>query len=256
VNKTPRSIRWAIALLLPLALLLLWETAARSGWLPPSQTAAPSEVFRRLAALALDPQFQSHVAASATRLVSGVALGAAFGTASGIMVALYRPARLALAPSLGFFAGLPVVVWMPFWIMAFGIGEAFRTGLVSIATFFLVYASVFNTSSKTSREFRELLLIYEKGWVERISKVYVPASALAIFTAVRISLALAWIILFFVEYAISQRGSEGLGWFIADARATGRVEDEFAGLLMLGILAFVADGIVAALQRRSLRWAA
>jgi sulfonate transport system permease protein len=244
-----------LAAMVPLILLVLWEGSVRLGWLPASQSAGPIDVTERLALLITAGEFPSHLSASTLRLLLGVGIGGVLGTACGVFVAVRETLRAVLAPSLAFFAGLPVVVWMPFWIMLFGIGEAFRTGLVAIATFFLVYASVFNTATKTSNTYRELLLIYQKSWREQIVRVYVPASMLAVFTALRVALALGWIILFFVEYAISEQGREGLGWFIANARATGRVEDEFAGLLALGTLAFLIDFLASRLQRRALRWA-
>jgi ABC-type nitrate/sulfonate/bicarbonate transport system permease component len=71
---------------------------------------------------------------------------------------------------------------------------------------------------------------------------------------VRTALIIVWIVLFFVEYASATPGREGLGWFIADARAVGKVEEEFAGLFFLGILAFGTDWLVAKFQRRLLNW--
>jgi sulfonate transport system permease protein len=153
-----------------------------------------------------------------------------------------------------FLAGIPVVVWMPFWIMAFGIGEMFKLGLVAIGTFFLVHVHTFQAVRSLERGYVELADVYEKTYWERVRHIFVPASLPSVLTGVRISLAIGWIVLFFVEYAASERGFEGLGWFIADARAVGRVEDEFAGLLLLGIVAYTVDLAVAVGQRYSMRW--
>lgn len=246
--------RWTIALVAPVLLLALWQYAVTTGIVAPSQSVAPSELFGRMTALIGDRSFLAHLLTSLLRLVTGVLLGALLGTITGVFVATRPELRLSLAPLLGFFAGLPIVVWMPFWIMLFGIGETFRVGLVAIGTFFLVYASVFNTVRQTRSAYREMLQIYEKGALAQLTQVYLPAASLAVFTSVRVALAIGWIVLFFVEYAISERGREGLGWFIANARAVGRVDDEFAGLMFLGIIAFTVDALVALAQRRSLRW--
>lgn len=73
-------------------------------------------------------------------------------------------------------------------------------------------------------------------------------------TAVRLSFSLGWVVLFFVEYAAAQVGTEGLGWFVANARAVGRIEEEFAGLIILGFFSFVIDSGFAWLQYRGVQW--
>lgn len=238
-----------------MALLLAWELAFRAGVFPQSQAVGPVKIARTMIELCADPVFLTHILTSVCRVIIGVLLGTTAGMLCGVLFANTSVFRRMLSPTLAFLAGIPVVVWMPFWIMFFGTGEVFRIGLVGIASFFLTYSVAFIATLRTSKVYFELLQLYEKTKSFSILHVYLPAAAAAIFTSTRLAIAFGWVVLFFAEYAVSQSGSEGLGWFVANARAVGRIEDEFAGLMLLGIIAYLMDRAIAKLQRKTLRWA-
>ena len=60
--------------------------------------------------------------------------------------------------------------------------------------------------------------------------------------------------MFFVEYSSAKAGSQGLGWFIADARALGRIEDEYAGVVVLGTIGYLSDKLVLKIKEKTLPW--
>lgn len=242
------------ATILPVTLIVVWEIAYRSAWLPTSQFASPTTIAETIGELIAAGTIQSHLAFSAARLLIGTALGTVCGAIVGITIALSPKLERPIGPTLTFLAGIPVVVWMPFWIALVGTGEAFRIGLVAIAAFFLNLVVALLATKRASRDFHELALLFEKDHASRLLRIYLPASLEQLFVSLRISLAFGWIILFFVEYAASQAGSEGLGWFVANSRAVGRIEQEFAGLVTLGVTAFVLDRVVGYTQRIVLRW--
>jgi sulfonate transport system permease protein len=249
-SLTSRISAWVV----PMLLVLLWEIVVRFGLVPPSQSAAPSTVIVSLAKLIWSGILINHALYSLMRLFAGVMLGTIAGVLTSVVLASYRRADKLFSPTLQLFAGVPIVLWMPFCVMFFGTGETFKVSLAAISTFFLVNTLTFLAISSIDKDYVELAEIYEKGFRQKVQHVLLPAATPAIFSAVRAALALGWIVLFFVEYAASTEGQEGLGWFIADARAVGKIEEEFAGLLFLAVLAFTADRLLAALQRRLLDW--
>jgi sulfonate transport system permease protein len=241
-------------ILVPLLLVTAWEVVVRAQLVPPSQAAAPSEVLARLGRLLVSGVLPNHGLHSLSRLLAGVAIGVIAGILSSMYLAKSRIADRLFSPTVQLLAGVPVVVWIPFWVMFFGTGEAFKISMVAISTFFLVHFHSFVALRAVERDYMELADIYEKSYWEKVHDVLLPSSAPAMLTATRTALAFGWVVIFFVEYASARQGSEGLGWFIADARAVGKVEEEFAGLLFLAVLAFVADWLLAKLQRRLIRW--
>ncbi|HKY20430.1 MAG TPA: ABC transporter permease [Vicinamibacterales bacterium] len=242
------------AWLVPAAVVLAWESAVRAGMLPPSQSAAPSAIAVNLWQLLVSGDLFEHTMRSLARLVAGVALGSLAGVGSSLWLAGSRSADRLLSPSIQVLAGVPAIVWMPFWIMIWGTGEEFKVAMAAVTSFFLVHVYASHGIRSVGRQFVELAEMYEKTRLETIREVLLPAALPTILTAVRVTLGLGWIVIFFVEYASAQRGSEGLGWFISDARGVGRVEDEFAGLVFLAIMAFATDRALGFLQRRLVAW--
>jgi sulfonate transport system permease protein len=246
--------RLVSAWIIPLALVLVWEAIVRGQLVPPSQSAAPSRVAVRLGEMLWSGILVKHALYSVARLSVGVLLGGLIAVLSSISLASLPKVDRVFSPTLQLFAGVPIVLWMPFCVMFFGTGEVFKVSLTAISAFFLVHTSTFQAIRAIEKDYIELADVYEKTFGQKLWDVLLPFATQAIFTALRASFALGWIVLFFVEYASSREGREGLGWFIADSRAVGRIEEEFAGLVLLAMIAFVVDRVVALFQRRSLEW--
>lgn len=246
--------RYTLAWILPATLLAAWEVSVRANMLPPSQSAAPSHILMRLGDLLVFGSLAEHTGRSFIRLLLGVALGSAAGLCSSLWLAGNRGADRLISPTIQVLAGVPAIVWMPFWIMVWGTGEQFKIAMAAITSFFLVHVYATHGIRAVGRQYVELAEMYEKTQWETIREVLLPASLPAVLTAVRVTLGLGWIVIFFVEYASAQRGQEGLGWFIADARGVGRVEDEFAGLVCLALVAFGTDKLLSLIHQRLVSW--
>ncbi len=243
---------WQLAV--PACLVLAWDMAVRTRLLPASQSASPWEVSDTLVRLISHGSLLQHTSYSLARLVTGVGLGCGFALAFSFAIALSRRISEALLPTVRVLAGVPVVLWMPFCVMFLGTGEIYKISLVCIATFFMVQVFVIQSLRYMERRFVEVVEMYQKSAGTQIRHIFFPGSMPAILTSLRAAFAGGWVILFFVEFAASEHGREGLGWFVADARNAGRVEEEFAGLFWLALIAFMLDVAIAAYQRRKLRW--
>lgn len=242
--------------IVPVVLIAVWEIAVRSAWFPPSLSAAPSTIAITSVKLLFSGDLAKHASLSVFRILVGVSVGVLTGVAVGIVVGQSRFAESLLSPMLTFIAPVPVVVWIPFAIMLLGTGELYKISLAMFATFLLVYIETFQGVRSVPQSYLELAGIYEKTHWERISRILLPAALPAVFTGIRISLAISWIMIFIVEYSSAEVGWGGLGWFIAASREVGRVEHQFAGVLVLGIIGFISDTAVARYQNRKLAWAA
>jgi len=248
--RSARMVVW----LLPVLIVASWEVAVRTHFVPPSQAATPSDVVIRLFRLMASGPLLIHASYSMFRIALGVVLGSLIGVLTSVLVARSRTVNVLFSPTVQLLAGIPVVVWIPFWVMFFGTDEAFKIAMAAISTFFLVHLQTLQALRTVERDYMELSAIYEKTPWQRAVDVMLPSAAPAILMAIRTSLIFGWVVIFFVEYASATQGSEGLGWFIADARAMGRIEDEFAGLLFLAVIAYVCDKLLGRLQRRLLVW--
>lgn len=248
------AIRIAIRLLLPALLLVAWDQAATRHLLPPSLSAPLASIARTFFRLAQSGMFRNHVISSVVRLSIAVSIGSALGIATGLLLSQAPRLRDFLNPTIRLMAPVPVIAWMPFVIATVGTDEPYKIFMVALATFFIMNGHAFDGGTSVSRRLIELALIYEKPFHERILKIILPAASPLIFSGLRLSLALAWVILMFVEFGSAKAGSEGLGWFVADARALGKVEEEYAGVLLIAILGLITDSVAASMCKRAARW--
>ena len=253
-EQVESSSRLPVAWILPLAVILLWEVAARNRWLPPAQAAAPSKIMRHLFSGLVSGELLTQAGYSVARLAAGVLTGMMLGVLSGLLLAQsYRAHRL-VSPFMQFVAPVPVIVWIPFVIMCFGIGELSKIALVALCVFFLLHIHTFQAVREVRMQYVELAAIYQKSWWERVRHIFLPFATPAILTALRVGLGLGWVVLFVVEYGFSRQREGGLGWFIANARGFGRTEDQFAGVILLGLIGFACDTAVARVQTRLVSW--
>ena len=244
----------ATAWVVPFIFIITWEILTRQHWLPPSQSAPPSLVAQRLKNLLMSGELIRQGLYSSGRLLAGVLIGATLGICSGVFMANSRRVEQYFSPTLQFLAPIPVIVWIPFLIMFLGLGEASKIAMVAVCAFFLIHVHTFQAMRSVDREYLELAAIYEKTYLDKVRFVFLPFAIPSILTALRVTLALSWVVLFVVEYAYSDQRDGGLGWFIADARGFGRVEDQFAGVILLGVIGFLSDRLLVAMQKRLVDW--
>lgn len=253
-GRRRRSAQWLMGAVLPVFIIVVLEMSVRIGLFPPSLSAPPSAIivvcFDRLA----DGVLLNHALLSIARIAIGVSIGAVGGLVLGMTAAISRRVDHCLSPTIGFFAPIPAVVWLPFSIMLFGTGEAYKISLPSFVTFLLVYIQTFQGVRRIPTQYIELARMYEKSTYELVTRILVPASLPSCMTGLRVALAISWIAIFFVEYSSAEKDLGGLGWFIAEAREVGRIEDQFAGVLILGVVGYVSDIFLTVWQQSRLNW--
>jgi sulfonate transport system permease protein len=241
-------------LFFPFIVLIIWELSVRLQLFPPSLSATPSAIIKTAVNGIFEGNLIKHAAISITRLVVGVTLGIIFGLVLGMIAALNRTLDSMLSPLIRFIAPIPAVVWLPFAVMFFGTGELYKISLPYFITFLLVYIQTLEGVRNVSIKYIEVARIYEKSRIEIIRKILAPSALPSVVTGVKVALAISWIAIYIVEFSSANPKLGGLGWFIADAREVGRVEEQFAGALILGILGFVTDALIDRWQKKQLKW--
>lgn len=147
-------------------------------------------------------------------------------------------------------APIPVLAWIPLFIILFGISGA-RIALISVGTFFQLYFSTIQGIRSTPVQLVELGRVYEKGAFRLWKEILFPSALPAIIDATRQALIIGWILLLAGEVIAS---SSGLGWLMWDSRNFARSDDMIVGMISVGILGKSTDWLMSILQRRLLRW--
>lgn len=243
--------RMPLGLVLPIAGLLVWEWAARAGYLPPWQVPAPSDIYFTLTDLLATGDLWLHVGASVRRVFLGFLFGGGLGLVIGLGVGLSKVVERLLNTTLQALKSVPSLGWVPLLILWFGIGEASKLTLIGIGAFFPVYVNAVAGLKGVERKLIEVGQVQQLGRWAILLRIMVPAAMPSFLTGLRIGLTQAWL---FMVIAELMAASEGLGFLLAMGREVARPDLLLGSLVLLAVLGKATDTFVGWFERRTLKW--
>jgi NitT/TauT family transport system permease protein len=258
----------AIGAVLPLLVIILWQLSGKDGALFGGVLPTPDRVARAWQTWAfgnrgmgLNPYsgtwFES-VAFSTGRVFQGFVVALVIGIPAGIMIGWNRIVigwnRIvadAVDPTIQILRPIPITAWLPFAIAVFGISSMGAIYLISLGVF---YPVVINTTQGARHVERNLVRAAQMMGASRFAvlmRVVIPASLPAIFTGVRIGLGIGWTAVIVAEMVAVK---SGLGYVLWDAYYVGRMDVVIADMVTIGLMGFLSDRLLLAIERRALAW--
>jgi NitT/TauT family transport system permease protein len=260
VGWGPRLVRWLPYAALPVALLVTWEVVGRLGIYRESLLPTPT----RVAGVWLDlvtgstraagpyaGTWLGHAGASTWRVLVGFGGAAVLGVGLGLLIGLSPLMEKLFDPTIQLVRNIPVTAWVPLAILFFGIADRPAIFLIGLGAFF---PAVVNTSQGA----RQVPLVLVKAarmlGVNRrqlLCRVVFPATLPSIFTGLRLSMGIAWVLVVVAEMIAVK---SGLGYLLLDAYYFFRTDVVIASMLSIGLLGFVSDRLILAARHRALAW--
>lgn len=235
----------------PAALILVWEIAARTGWLSSRVLPEPWAVLKAFWGLAVTGELWAHVKVSLWRAIGSFAIGGGLGLLLGLLTGTFRIAETLLDTTLQMIRNIPALALIPLVILWFGIDEAAKLFLVSIGVFFPVYLNTFHGIRSVDKGLIEMAKSYGlSGW-PLYRDVILPGALPSILVGVRFSLGLVWVLLIVAE-TIS--AVSGIGYMTMNAREFLQTDVVLVGILLYALLGKLADALSRGLERFWLRW--
>ncbi|MGM3175738.1 ABC transporter permease [Dickeya lacustris] len=239
----------ALAWLLPLLVLALWQVSSRQGWMPLQILPAPSRVATTAMTLWHDELLTQWVI-SLRRLISGLAAGVAVGTLlGGLMGASSRAERL-LYPTVYALAQIPTLGWIPLFMALFGIDDGLKLAV-------LIKAVLVPVTLHTQRGIRDipLPLIEVADSLRlprrsRLVRLILPATLPVWFTGLRLALSQAWVSLIVVELLAS---SQGIGYLMVWGRQLFQLDIVLVCIVVIGLTGLLMETGIARLEQRLIR---
>ena len=235
----------------PVALLLLWELASRSGLIPDQMLAAPSAVLVTLFRMIASGELPSNLLVSARRAGVGLTIGVSSGIALALLAGLSRLGEAMVDPLVQIKRTIPVVALSPLFIVWFGIGETPKIALIAFATIFPVYLNLYNGIRAVDIRLLDAARSFGLGQRELIVHVILPGALPSLLVGLRYSLSIAVIMLVIAEQI---NASSGLGYLVNNARDFMRTDVIVVCLIIYAILGLGGDFIVRLVERRALSW--
>jgi len=229
-----------------------WQLICSLHLVPVSILPSPATVVAALWSEAGNGRLASNVIASLFRLVSGFAIGAAVGICLGLLAGTLTAARAVLMPLVELLRPIPPLAWIPLALIWFGIGEPSKLFLIALTACFPVLVATFKGVEQIDPTLIRAARSLDVPQWRMLVKVVLPAAMPDVVTGLRLGWTLGTTILVGAEMIAA---SSGLGFMIMDGMNSGRFDLLILGILPLGTISVVADGLFGRLSRsRLLRW--
>jgi NitT/TauT family transport system permease protein len=232
-------------------LLCAAELGTRSGIISPLTLPRPSDVVTTFGELYGSGLLWRHLLPSLTRLAVGAALGASLGVGIGVLIGLFSYIRAGLVPVVAALFPIPKIALLPLFVIWFGIDEGSKYALIAFGTFTPTVVATYGAVDNVDRTLIRMGQSFGLSWLSIVRKIVLPGAMPGILSGLRISLAIAIILL----VAAEMLGAEyGIGAYILEAGALYDLERLFAGVVILSVLGVLMNAAIAIIERRLLRW--
>lgn len=227
-----------------LGLILLWWIIAlwRSDLMP-----TPAEALVANLDFILNPFYQRGpgdlgigwlLIASLRRVLIGFGLGAVVAIPVGFLIGMSKPAMMALNPVIQILKPVSPLAWLPIALAIFNLADPSAIFVIFITS---LWPTIINTAlgvSSVSKDYIDVARVLEMPRWRRITKIIWPASLPYIFTGLRISLGIAWLVIVAVEMLT---GGIGIGFFVWDEWSRLNLSSVFLAVLVIGVTGLLLD---------------
>ncbi|MCZ8181779.1 MAG: ABC transporter permease [Beijerinckiaceae bacterium] len=248
---------FALAMIVPGLLLLLWYIATTQRWtrlIPtPAETAEymVDFAFGGIYDDAFSATLHIHLLASMSRVYGGFLLAAMVALPLGLLIGRIPLARKTLDPFFQLMRPIPVTAWLPLSMILFGLGAKSAFSLVFLGAFYpILLNTIFGVKNVDPKLFEAASMLGCRGNAQ-FFRVVLPAALPSIFTGLRLGLGLAWFVIVVGEMT---GVPQGLGAVIMDGRTLSRTELVICGMIIIGIVGYLSDRVVMMIGNHLLRW--
>lgn len=192
-----------------------------------------------------------HFLISAYRVVVSLFLAFIVAVPIGFWMGRNRSVDKFLAPLIYITYPIPKSVFLPIFVVLFGLGDAPKIILITLIVFFQILVTARDASKNVAdATILSMRSLSASEW-QIYRHVIWPACLPEIMTSLRISLGTAIAVLFLAETFAS---TTGLGYFIMDAMGRYAHSRMFAGIMAMGFLGLVMYLIVDIIDSKLCSW--
>jgi ABC-type nitrate/sulfonate/bicarbonate transport system permease component len=226
-------------------LLHLWKAN-------PLQLPSPQRVMEAVWSLIRSGELLEHAAISTTRLGIALVVAVVLAVPLGFAMGLSAKLDAYVDPLVELLRPISGIAWIPLGLFIFGIGD-------TLPIFIMVYVAFFplllNTVAGVRQVDRKLVAAARTMGVRpaaMLRHVIVPAALPTVMVGLRLAFAGAWAAIVAAELI---GAPSGLGFAIEWNRQLLMTSKVFAFIMVIGVVGYLCDTILRALQRRLTPWA-
>jgi NitT/TauT family transport system permease protein len=226
--------------------LALWAILSYGGIMSSFFLPSPSAVARALYNLFATQGFAGDVWASTRRIMLGFVISALIGIPLGIAIGSFRVFQAFFEPVIAAVRYMPASAFIPLLIIWFGIYENEKLAVIFIGVFFPLTLLIADVSANVPRELVQIAYTLGASRWQVFWRVLLPASWPGVLDNLRIGVGWAWTYLIVAELVAAD---QGIGHMILSASRFLQTDQIMAGIITIGVLGLITDGIFRWLYR-------
>jgi NitT/TauT family transport system permease protein len=189
--------------------------------------------------------------ASLRRVLIGLALAFVAALITGGLAFYLRIFRNLTFPTITLLAPVAPAAWIPFAILAFGLGDGAAVFIVFVGIFFTLTLATVNNMHNVDQVYINTARVLGASRRQVLQHVIFPAILPNLFIIVRMNLFGAWMGVLGAEMVGVRTG---LGAVVVVGRQMMNMNLTFLGMAMIGIVGYLLDVGLGLIQKRVLWW--
>ncbi len=165
------------------------------------------------------------------RMFAGYFIGVSLGVLLGLLMGYVRFFYNLLEPITEVLRPIPSPAYLPIVILFLGIDDEMKIFMIAFASLFPVLINTYSGVRSVDPIQLQTARTFGVSGRKLVWQIVLPAASPYIFTGMRISLAVALIVMVISEMVAA---SSGIGYFILSAQRGFKIREMFAGVLTLG----------------------
>lgn len=175
---------------------------------------------------------------SLKRVFSGFALAILVGVPLGLLLGMNKMAQYAFDPFIQIFKPISPLAWLPLLLFIFQ-----DIDMTAISTIFItsIWPIIINTAlgvKSVSEDYMNVAKVLRFTPMERVIQIILPVSVPYIFTGMRLSLGIAWLVIVAAEMLT---GGIGIGFWIWDEYNNLNYHNIIIGIIVVGLIGYLLD---------------
>ena len=227
-----------------------------------TKLAENSEAEIKIRKYAGNPTFFDQIVTSIVTVMAGFLLASMIAIPIGIVAGLSKTVYAALNPLVQIFKPVSPLAWLPIVTMIVSatyvtsddawFDKSFLNSAITVLLCCL-WPTIISTAvgvTNVSKDLQNVSHVLRLSWWTHVRKIVLPSAIPMIFTGLRLSLGIAWMVLIAAEM-LSQ--NPGLGKFVWDefqngsSNSLGRI---MVAVVVIGLIGFFLDRVMLFLQRK------
>jgi len=228
-----------------------WEVATRAGWIGIDLLAPFSTALVRLWELLGTPSFLRDFGATASRVAIAFAVGAPAALICGFIVGEWREAEKLSRPLINFALSIPQSIFLPIFILVFGIGAMQKIVFGITHLFFVTLVNTIAAVQSIPQDQVVALRSFGASRWQIYTRLYLPGMLPLVLTGLRLGMIFNILGVLLAEMYASQTG---LGKAIFTWGESGDTVPLTAAIIAVSASTIAVNRVMYAFERRAYRY--